>query len=81
VTETATPQTTETTSQQVETQTDRLAIALDVICDGVILEPRKIAEILTLQASAILADEGDRENCEALATIANKLNPASYQEF
>jgi hypothetical protein len=75
-----TPQT-ETTSQQVETQSDRLAITLDVLCAGVNLEPRKIAEILTLQASAILADEGDRENCEALATIANKLNPASYQEF
>jgi hypothetical protein len=81
MTETATPQTTETTGQQVETQTERLAIVLDLICAGVNLEPRKIAEILTLQASALLADEGDRENSEALAMIANKLNPASYQEF
>lgn len=76
----ATPQT-ETTSQQLETQTDRLAITLDVLCAGVNLEPCKIAEILTLQASAILADEGDRENSEALATIANQLDPAVYQEF
>lgn len=77
---TTTPQA-ENTSQQVETQTDRLAITLDVLCAGVNLEPRKIAEILTLQASAILADEGDRENSEALAALAARLNPTGYQAF
>lgn len=66
---------------KAESIADHYRFALDLLSNGVDLEPCKIAEILTLQASAILADEGDRENSEALAAIAARLNPTGYQAF
>lgn len=71
--------TTLTTITQTDSIADHYRFALDLLSNGVDLEPYKIAEILTLQAAAILADLGDLDNSEALAAIAHQLNPAAYQ--
>jgi hypothetical protein len=40
-----------------------------------LLPSRDAAEVLVLQAAAILADLNDRENSEALVAIAHRVNP------